>query len=508
MGKDNNEASAAGRGAAFIAGAKVYFMLVGLVTELILPNVLGNAVFGAWHLVKLTVSVVNNVLIAGTIQTLSKFVAPSEKLAKNWHGAGLRMHGFIGLPLAILFIVLAPLIGWFFKDPTKVGPLMLAGTIIALYSGYAVFVGVANGQRHFHKQALLDVCFATLRSGLIIGLGAVGLGLYGVLSGWVFAAVVIVGVASVVVGRPAKPTEETPSLPMAKFLGSVALYLLLLNALMMIDTVLLKRFATDMWLTGMGGESASDFADNMVGYYGKAGNLARITYSALIAVTFVVFPLMSKATFEADRVRTASYVQGTLRYSMILGALPAIVLMANPYGIINVVYKQESATFGETALLVLAAGYLAFSIFAIGGALLNAAGETRKAIGCGLVAAIGGVVLGFVLIPSAESPLDLLKVTAASISVAMVLGAVSSLVAMRKSFGATMPIATLCRVLACAAGAVFLGQLWKTSGLVMTLVECVLVSVVYVLLLWATQEIGKQDLQEVLRLRKRQESPK
>ena len=51
-------------------------------------------------------------------------------------------------------------------------------------------------------EALLDVCFATLRAGGILGLAMAGFGLYGAVSGWVGAVGAILFVASLVIGWP------------------------------------------------------------------------------------------------------------------------------------------------------------------------------------------------------------------------------------------------------------------------------------------------------------------
>ena len=51
---------------------------------------------------------------------------------------------------------------------------MLAGLIVGGYSFYAVFVGTANGLRQFHKQAGLDITFATLRVAGLLGMAMAG----------------------------------------------------------------------------------------------------------------------------------------------------------------------------------------------------------------------------------------------------------------------------------------------------------------------------------------------
>ncbi|MCX5745892.1 MAG: oligosaccharide flippase family protein, partial [Proteobacteria bacterium] len=156
-------ATTAGRGVLYIAFAKFYFMFAGLVTQVRLPAILTRTEFGAFTLVSNIASLVNNVLVTGTIQAVSRFAAQEPGKARAIQLAGLRMHVRLGLPIAVGFIAGAPIVAHFLHDPSKTTPLMMAGLIVGGYSFYAVFVGTANGLQQFQKQAGLDISFATLR---------------------------------------------------------------------------------------------------------------------------------------------------------------------------------------------------------------------------------------------------------------------------------------------------------------------------------------------------------
>ncbi len=95
--------------------------------------------------------------------------------------------------------------------------------------------------------------------------------------------------------------------------------MLLFNLLMFVDTFLLKRLmdehftahASELaaalahalpWATHDGAYRVqpSVLADVQVGYYGAVQNLARLSYQVTLAATFVVLPLISRSTFDAD----------------------------------------------------------------------------------------------------------------------------------------------------------------------------------------------------------------
>src|SRR5690242_19735766 len=71
--KENVRATGAGRGVLYIAFAKFYFMFGGLFVQIRLPALLSRAAFGAYSLVAGIASIVNNVLVTGTIQAVSRF---------------------------------------------------------------------------------------------------------------------------------------------------------------------------------------------------------------------------------------------------------------------------------------------------------------------------------------------------------------------------------------------------------------------------------------------------
>lgn len=178
------KATGAGRGVLYIAFAKFYFMVAGLFVQIRLPSILSRSAFGSYSLVAGIASFVNNVVVTGTIQTVSKFSAQEPDKARAVQAAGFRMHVRVGLPIAVGFVALAPVVSELvLLDGSKTAPLMLAGLIVGGYSFYAVFIGTANGLRQFNKQAGLDVTFATLRVAGLIGMAMAGLGVIGVIGG-------------------------------------------------------------------------------------------------------------------------------------------------------------------------------------------------------------------------------------------------------------------------------------------------------------------------------------
>jgi O-antigen/teichoic acid export membrane protein len=514
----------AGRGVLYIAFAKFYFMVAGAIIEFRLPAILSRAIYGAYGSVAAVVSPVNNVLVTGTIQSVSRFTAQKPESARAVQRAALRMHLFIGLPIAILFILSAPVVGWYFHDQGKTGPLALSGLICAFYAFYAVFVGTANGRREFHKQSGLDVTFATLRVLGILGLTMAGLGIYGAFAGWTIAAGLILTIAVVVIGLPGKEAGDIamPVRPMAKYFAGVAIYLALLNLIMFVDQLLLKRLASEWyrdhgpalqgdidrllpWARKVSGFrlEPSHMSDVQVAYYRAVQNLARLSYQAIIAATFVIFPLVSKSTFEDDKETTRNYIHVTMRYSLIFATAIAVVMAANPLALLDIPYPVDYAEMGAPALIALALGNVAFSLFAIAGTILNGAGLTRQAILSAAVTLVIAAVGNAIVIPRLDPGSELLLGTASVTGGAMLIGAGLSGWQLMRNFGAFVPLLSIIRVVIAIAAAMGVGYLIPFRTPLMTLVEAAIVGVVFLVVLVGTGELGKKDLQSIIAVRKK-----
>ena len=530
-----SRATGAGRGVLYLAFAKFYFMFVGLVMQLRLPAILSRGEFGSYSLVSNIASLVNNVLVTGTIQAVSRSSAQEPAKARRVQEAGLRMHVRFGLVIAVAFVAAAPLVSRVLLDTSKTGPLMLAGLIIGGYSFYAVFVGTANGLHQFHKQAGLDITFATLRAAGVLGMAMAGLGVIGVIGGWVAAVGLILCASILWIGLPGRiPREERlPVAPVIKFFAGVALYLFLFNALMFADSILIKRLTTEHfaaeagayaralegalpWTTRstIGGglttgsvtgyaASPSVLADVQNAYYAAVQNLARLSYQAIIAVTFVVFPLVSRSTFTDDRETTRRYLEVTSRYSLMFAGMIAVVLAANPTEVLGLVYAPDYQRAGAPALPLLAFGNVAFSLLAINGTILNGAGQTRAAVAVAAVSLALAIAGNWIAIPLAAPHGRVLEASAAVTAGAMLVGAVAFGALLRRRLGGYLPLLSFARIAVAAAAALGAGRALPLHGKLMSLVEAAAVAATFLAVLIATRELGRRDLAAIKAVRAR-----
>lgn len=464
-------------GLVYIFAAKIWFLVAGFLLQFLLPRVFGSsALFGMWTVLLAWASGINNVMVTGTIQTVAHFAKEGPEGVEQAKRTALYLQLLLGTVGAVLFIVAAPLIAAFEKDATLVAPLRLAGSIIFAYSVYAVFVGAANGQRLFHKQAGLDMLYATLRTGLVLGTAWCFHTVMATVGGFVVAAYVIMAVSILYVGWPRASHAAPVSLwTMAKVLAGLMVYLFAINQTMFLDTYALKALYTRHVISALHltQEAVKQPVDALLGFYGAALAVARVPYQLMLAVTFVIFPLLSKRNFEERPDETKSYIANTLRYSLLLIGAMIVGLGVRPLGTVQLLFPAKYAP-GATALLWLLLGYGCFALFSIVGTILNSLGARMWAA----LAAWSTLVVMAVTVPLAlwtHLPLvtdleqvsqqpEVLHAIAQGVALGFFVGLLIFLLILWKRTSITLPVKTTGRVLVSSAVGMLVGWLWPAVG--------------------------------------------
>jgi stage V sporulation protein B len=490
----------AGRGAIFIGFAKTFFMVAGFLQRVLLARVVSPAEYGAFSVVNNAISTVNNTMVQGTIQSVSKFTAEDDSRAGAVQSAGKRMQLVVGLLVAGAFALAAPVIAKFVKAPEHVSLFRLVALIPLLYAFYSVYVGTANGLRKFRLQASFDVGFSTAKTCLLLG-GAVagrmlGHSIGGAFMGFIAAALLILLVAARTIGM----SGEGQSFPIARlstFMGGVVVYTLLVNLALNYDLLLLRRFA---------GQALSGApADTLAGSYEAMRNLALLPYQALLVVTFVIFPLVSRTTFAEDREATRAYVRETLRYALILGSALAVVLAARPAGLLGILYPRAYGA-GAEALPILALGIVALALLSIAGSIVIASGRPAVSSGLvGLTVAVGAA-LAFAIVPRQAPGPAMLTAAASASTLGMLAGLGAALVYLGRCFAAWLPPVSVLRVAVAATLALALARTLPGSGGGAALLGATAAGLTFFAALVLLRELGpaeRRKLAAIVRLKPR-----
>ncbi|NOZ01021.1 MAG: hypothetical protein GXP54_03930 [Deltaproteobacteria bacterium] len=484
----NDDARQAGRGFLFITGAKIWFLLTATFASLAFPRLFGDPVlFGRYRVVSGLLNVVTMVVITATVQAVSKLVSESGASVRSVRRSALTIQTLLFGPVFIVMFVLADRIaGFLLLDPGLGTPLRVASVVVIAYAYYAVPVGALNGTRQFGRQAALDVSFSTMKTGLMVGLVVATGSVTWAFGGFAAAALAVLGL-SLFVARVGP--DDPPGLPVRvrylAYLLPLGGYALVLNLLLQADIIGLKASLggglDSLWPDA----STADMASMAAGIYGAVKNVATIPYQAVISLTFVVFPFVSRATSASDGAAADSAVSGAMRLAAVLSGMATAMLGATGGGLVTLLFGAPYAG-GSQVLVPLLAAVSIMSLMFVGNAILASAGRPLVSLFSGGVAAAVQVGLLFAWLPGKVDGPGAWSVAASATAAGCASGAVICLAYLKMTFPKaawvrTTTLAATGAVIALgldrlvlsdvawpvrslAAGAVFAGVLLVTRG--------------------------------------------
>lgn len=466
-------------------------MLTGFLQPVLLTRALGREKYGVYAAVLSTVSILNNVVVAGSIQSMSRSVTKYGSPAIR---PGVSMHLALGLLLSGAFALLAPLVGeTFLRDPGLPPLLRIAAIVSGMYCVYAALVGALNGAQRFVAQATLDMIFATMRTGLIVGGAFVTHTVGGPVAGFAAASVAITLIAAPVVSRMVRestaldlPAPATFAREYAGFFAPVLLYQFALNLVLQSDVLILQALASRKPMATLDGVKA------LVGVYKSAQNFAFLPYQLLIAVTFVLFPVVSKAAAIGDLETARTMLRGAMRFALVLLGAMLAVLAGLPRGVLRVAYTAEFSG-GADALRALSIGQGFFSLSTLILTVLLAAHRTLATTSLmvfTLACVTLGDVLSITLTPYGE---PLLHALALGTAAGSALGTLATGAYAQRVLGAFFPAKTALRATLAAVVASLFGSLLPLHSKPAALLAAIAVGGVYVVALGLSGELSADD---------------
>lgn len=460
------------RGVTAITAAKVWFVIAGYAVYFGLTRLLGPEAFGLYAVVTSVVSVFNNVVVAVTLQAVSRFTARDEESAGSVLRSGRTLLAALGLGIFLGLEALAPLVGRWLHDPGLVTPLRVVALVVPAYALYAVNVGFLNGLRRFTHQAALDASYSTMRAFLQIGAVALGLGVIGAVAGFATAAYLILAISILVVRRSERPRGPFRTRELLEFGGWFAALTLAANLVL----------TADLWIVKW--QSAPEIANQQAGLYRAALTVSQLLYQLLIPMALVLFPNLSHLGRAPDPERARNLVRGALRY-LAVTLLPAAAVIAVMGREIVALLYEKAYVPGGAWLGALGPAYAAWTVAYLLAIALSGAGHVRSGVGVLLMGLATQVAAAIPLCarfgPQGAAWGDLI-----GMSVALAAG---MLVALRR-FGDIVPWASLARGATVAVVLAFAASRFPASGWHVLLKGAALV-VAGVLLLFAAGELKR-----------------
>jgi stage V sporulation protein B len=506
-----DETRRAGRGFLTIGAAKVYFIVASFAVQFGLPRLFGDAAdFGLYAQAMAGVAILTNVLIAATLQSVSKLVSEAPERAEATARRAVQLQAAVGGALALALFGLAGPLADVSRDPALTPLIRCASVVVLAYSVYAALVGRLNGEERFGEQAKLDAGFTTLRTTGILAGAALGMGAIGAVLGFAAASTLILAIALLRVGVGRE--GEAPSLSrFVAFMAPVWIYQGLMNGMLQIDIWVMKPILVDQALeVTTQVERATARASEIVGHYRGAQNFAFVPYQLVLATTFVVLPMVSRALASGDEAKAKETVRNALRFSLLASALFAAPIAGCREALLSLAYPADYGVAAD-ALLRLSIGIVPFTVFVVAATILNGAGLPRVSALVSLAGVILVVALNATLVSRAGGVEDRALVAAGTATATgMLITCALAAISTQFRFRTFVPLSTLVRTLIAGVAAFYatagVVAMMSASGgalahpLLRASVGLPVGAASFLLALWLTREIGRSELQTLERI--------
>jgi stage V sporulation protein B len=329
----------------------------------------------------------------------------------------------------------------------------------------------------------------------LLGAG-LGLGVFGSITGFASAAVVILLVALAMVGLGTRG-QKLPLERWTSFMRPIWIYQAFLNGILLVDVLVMKgALATIATEGGATAEDAARIASENVGIYSAAQKFAFVPYQLMLSLTFIVFPMVSRATSQGDSEGAKRTIQEAVRFALIVLVCVAAPVAGASSGVLRIAYPEEYVA-GAGALAIQAAGAAAFALFVITSTALSGAGRPGLAAqitaACFLVVVFGNYGLLRVVGIGEHT----LEAAALGTSAGMVLALVAGAFIVHRLLGGFVALWTAVRVGVAGVAAFFVARFVPHDTRVMALVALAAGATAFLAGLVVLREVSMADVGKI-----------
>jgi O-antigen/teichoic acid export membrane protein len=387
--------------------------IIGFFAIVYFSRKLGAAILGTYFLVVAIVGWTKNLSAAGVTTAIKKRMSEADSDEHGYLAAGMLIQALLLLVLGSGILLLSNYVNVFIGQNVAV----LVVGILCVESTFSVIGSGLHGQHKVHLFAALDPVRQMLRTGIQVSLVVVGLGLTGLLYGKIAGTGISLLIATVFLSyRLVFPTYEqiTSVLSYAKYAwvegirGQTFVYM---------DTLVLGFFV----------------ANEFIGYYQVAFNIAAILALFGTSVSSALFPEVSRADSVGDEEAVGTLLNDALAFSGLLlipGAVGAVLVGRDILQIYGPAFSVA-----DTVLVILVLSQLAFVYMTQLLNVLNATNKPEIAFRINVFFAISNIVLNILLI----TVFGWLGAAIASLTSAA-LGIILAYYAVRRSIDGFLPV--------------------------------------------------------------------
>ncbi len=327
------------KGLIYMLISSVIWMGSSFLVHSIAGRMLGPISYGTFGIIYAFISTSYIVLGGGVKRAVTKYTAGSPAQAGDIRIAGIKVQLYISAVIVVvLFIISKPASIWFNDEGLKI--LIRYSAIIVPVAGILyVYVGYFDGCKQFGRTATTTVAHSVLKVVFVFVLLYFGYEMFGAITGLLLGLGCTLFLATLL-GRNAPLAKKFHQTTIIRYALPVLAFFICISILMHLDLFFVKALLDDPAKSG---------------HYAAAQTLSRLIAFAMFPFGIVLFPSISCAIANNDLNLVRKYIQGSLRYILIILIPTCMLLILTAEQLLSYVYGVRYAS-GANALRILFIG--------------------------------------------------------------------------------------------------------------------------------------------------------
>ncbi len=466
------------KGTIYLMSTQILFLISGYAIHFGLGRYLGPELYGTFGVIISLLTICRVLVESGTLRAVSKYTAERRELAVGIKNQTMKVQIILALIIFVFLFTLAPLIASLLKDSTLTPYIRFIAFFIPISSLYAVYFGLLNGIRAFGKQATVCIVYDVIKVLAVLTLVFLGFKVWGAIAGYLMASVVSLIMAyHYWISKDREDTGVRSNFEMSKiikFAALVILFSLAFNLVISLDLFFVKAILSEK---------------AQAGFYTSAAALSKVPYFIFLALSSTLFPSIAKSTSDkGNEELTKSYINQSLRYTLIFLIPCAFIISATSRNLISLVYTGGYLT-AASPLSILIFGLTFLCLFIILTTVITASGKPKVSLAMVLVLLLVNIVLNRTLV-------SIFGLTGAAVATTITgfLGVLIAGIYVYNRFHSLTSLLSLFRIVAASSIIYIVACIFSVSGIALIGYYIGLL-LIYFALLFAFREIRKEDIQ-------------
>ncbi len=469
--------------------------VISAIGTIVIARLLGPANMGLYAIALAAPNLISTFRDWGVTTAMIKYSAEYNSAndvakIKSVFVSGLAFEIIVGLVLTVLSFALSGFLANFYGRPQIVQLIQIASLFILTGALVNTATAAFTGMEKMHLNSVMLIVQSIIKTIVIIGLVALGLGTLGAVIGFsvgiLFAGVV--GVLLMYIMYRSLPKPTAGGLELIKTIKTMLKYGLPLSI-----GAILSGFLTQFYSTIM----AIFVLDNaLIGNYSVALNFVVLITFFATPVTTMLFPAFSKLDAQKDKETLQNVYQYSVKYASLIVVPVTVLVMALAQPAIDTIFADKYVQAPlYLALLSLIYLFSAFGSLSTGN-LINGQGHTKYNLKLTILTVAIGFPLSFALV-------YLFGIIGLIITTTVV-GVPSLFLSLRfikKNFGVSLDWVSSAKIMlsSAAAGVITYAVIPQLpfSSLIQLIIGVFVFVVAFLLLAISTRTLNKSDLVNV-----------